>query len=417
MKPSAMTRLEIKSGVNQNLYKNPDFVRSYGWNRTMMHLIGGWPEENDNFFMRNRLFFNSLAIMLLINLPQTATLPVVWGDLNAVIDFFSVNLAVNLSLMKIIWLGIHRSTITNLLKLMAEDWLMETTHEEREEMVKMTKIIGVISSLSFYGTLSLFATYIPAQIVLQLQLKDDPNVDSRLSIGFLYNCVFPFDTSSLSVFLPIWICQFFMTYVSMAGYSSPDSFLVMLVFHQCGQLRVLRRRLERICDEKTLANSREFWIKIREIVNRQMHLNARVSAIEEKFHKVFLAVTLSCILTACTQAFVVITMLQSSEDGFPVTKMIFLLILATYDLGHFFIYCLAGDVLMNESSKFGETAYNSRWYDLSTNEAKSVLIFTSRSRLPQQISAGKFTVLSLPLFTTIVQTAMSYLSVLLALKV
>ncbi|XP_028982543.1 odorant receptor 13a isoform X2 [Diachasma alloeum] len=411
-----MTKAGGKSQVNGSVYENEDFVYSYGWNRVMMHAIGGWPEDNDNFFMRNRIFLNGLALMLFVILPQSASAAVFWGDLNAFIECFSVNLAVNLSLLKIVWLGVQRSTVQNLLKLMAGDWLMEKTLEEHEEMLKMTKIIRLISSLSFYWTLCLFAAYVSVQILVGFELRNDPNVDPRLSIGFLYTCVFPFDTSPLAVFIPIWIAQFLCTYLSMAGYSSPDSFLGMFVFHQCGQLKVLRRRLERIVDEKTMENPRVFWKKLGEIVERHEHLNERASEIEENFNKIFLAATLVCIFATCTQGFAVITVMKTEGD-FPVLQMIFLLVFTTYDLGHFFVYCMAGDILMTESSNFGVSMYNSQWYNLAPTDAKSVLIFTSRCIMPQQITGGKFTVLSLPLFANVVKTAASYLSVLLAMKV
>ncbi|XP_011301060.1 odorant receptor 13a-like [Fopius arisanus] len=409
-----MTKTGGKSRVN--VHDNADFVYSYGWNRTMMHAIGGWPEENDNIIERNRIFFNAFALILFVVLPQSASLSVFWGDLNAVIECFSVTLAINLSLLKLLWLGVQRPTVQNLLEMMAQDWLEPRTLEENEEMMKMTKIVRLISSLSFYGTISLFVAYVSVQILIGFEMRNDPNVDPRLSIGFLYTSVFPFDTSSLSIFIPIWIFQFFMTYVSMASYSSPDSFIGMFVFHQCGQLKLLRRKLETIVDKETIENPQKFWKKLGEIVKRHEHLNERASDIEENFNKVFLAVTLVSIFATCTQGFAVITLLRETDGNFPVLKMIFLLVFTTYDLGHFFVYCLAGDILMTESSNFGVSLYNSRWYDLSPKEAKSVLIFTSRCIIPQQITGGKFVVLSLPLFATVVKTSASFLSVLLAMK-
>ncbi|XP_063978360.1 uncharacterized protein LOC135163100 [Diachasmimorpha longicaudata] len=414
---NAMTKESGEVQVNGSIYEQEDFIYSYGWNRVMMHAIGGWPEENDNFFMKNRIFINCLALILFVILPQSAGMAVFWGDLNAFIGAFLVNLAVNVSFLKIFWIGIQRSTVEHLLKMMAEDWLMEKTLEEHQEMMKMTKLVRLISSLSFYGTLALFTAYVSAQILLGFELRDDPNVDPRLSIGFLYTCVFPFDTSSLAVFIPIWLVQFFFTYVSMAGYSSPDSFLGMFVFHQCGQLKLLRRRLERIVDEETIGSPRKFWEKLGKLVMRHEHLNERASEIEEEFNKVFLAIVLICILTTCTQGFTLITLLEETEGGFPVLQMIFLLVFTTYDLGHFFMYCMAGDILITESSSIGVSLYNSQWCNLAPNERKSILILTSRCVIPQQITGGKFTILSLPLFANVVKTAASYLSVLLAMKV
>ncbi|XP_063978359.1 odorant receptor 47a-like isoform X2 [Diachasmimorpha longicaudata] len=381
----------------------------------MMHVIGGWPEDTDNFFMRNRIFLNGLALFLFNVLPQLASVPFFWGDFNAVIDYLSLNLAITLALVELVWLGIQRSTVQKLLKMMAEDWLMPRTLEEHEEMMKMTKIIRLISSICFYSTICLFVAFVLSHMLSALALKNDPTVDPKLSNGFLYTCVFPFDTSSLPVFIPIWIGQFFCSYISMAGYSSPVGFLGMFVFHQCGQLKLLRLRLEGIVDKETTENRREFWKKLGKIVERHEQLNERTLEIEENFNQIFLAAAVDCIFITCTQTFAVITLLQT-EGTFPVFQMLFLFICATYDLGHFFVYCLAGDILMTESSNFGVSLYNSQWYELAPNEVKAVLIFTSRCTRPQKITGGKFIDLSLPLFAKIVKTAASYLSVLLAMK-
>ncbi|XP_043466419.1 uncharacterized protein LOC122501189 [Leptopilina heterotoma] len=62
------------------------------------------------------------------------------------------------------------------------------------------------------------------------------------------------------------------------------------------------------------------------------------------------------------------------------------------------------------------TAYDCEWYHLPTKKVKSLLLLIQMGQKPVEITAGKFCVLNLILFGSIMKTSMGYLSFLITMK-
>nr|XP_012150719.1 PREDICTED: uncharacterized protein LOC105661759 isoform X1 [Megachile rotundata] len=63
--------------------------------------------------------------------------------------------------------------------------------------------------------------------------------------------------------------------------------------------------------------------------------------------------------------------------------------------------------------EMSNAAYESNWFNVSPREARCLLFIMNRSHRPLCLTAGKFSTFSMELFSTILKTAMGYLSVLL----
>ncbi|XP_043685152.1 odorant receptor 45b-like [Vespula pensylvanica] len=81
-------------------------------------------------------------------------------------------------------------------------------------------------------------------------------------------------------------------------------------------------------------------------------------------------------------------------------------------LSTLFIYCYIGECLIQESLNLNTAMYRYEWYNVSPINLKMVNICMLRMKKPQQLTAGKFFVLSLASFTDILKTSMGYLSLL-----
>ncbi|XP_043685151.1 odorant receptor 22c-like [Vespula pensylvanica] len=77
-----------------------------------------------------------------------------------------------------------------------------------------------------------------------------------------------------------------------------------------------------------------------------------------------------------------------------------------------FIYCYIGECLIQESTNLSHAFYRYEWYNVSPINLKMVNICMLRMKKPQQLTSGKFFVLSLASFTDILKTSMGYLSLL-----
>ncbi|XP_035733521.1 odorant receptor 10a-like [Vespa mandarinia] len=73
-------------------------------------------------------------------------------------------------------------------------------------------------------------------------------------------------------------------------------------------------------------------------------------------------------------------------------------------------YCYIGECLIQESLSLSNAIYRYEWYNVSPMNLKMVNICLMRMKRPEQLTSGKFFVLSLASFTDIIKTTMGYLS-------
>ncbi|KAL2734685.1 odorant receptor 4-like isoform X1 [Vespula maculifrons] len=100
---------------------------------------------------------------------------------------------------------------------------------------------------------------------------------------------------------------------------------------------------------------------------------------------------------------------QEMEDS--LTTIMFILYIFGV-INTLFIYCFIGECFIQESTNFGNAIYNYEWYNLSATDSKFFLMCIMRTKKPQCLTSGKFSVLCLTLFSGIVKTSMGYLSIL-----
>ncbi|XP_012063180.1 PREDICTED: odorant receptor 30a-like [Atta cephalotes] len=79
-----------------------------------------------------------------------------------------------------------------------------------------------------------------------------------------------------------------------------------------------------------------------------------------------------------------------------------------------FIICSLGFIIII-SNIIANAAYESLWYDLLSNQKKTIIFIIMRSQKQIMITAGKITSLSLETFTSILKASASYVSVLHAM--
>nr|UEN71229.1 olfactory receptor 46 [Gregopimpla kuwanae] len=357
-------------------------------------------------------------LMIIINwIPRTATLPFLWGNLNAVIECLAVNLSIGVSIAKLIVLQCQRRVIGSILDEIARDCIAPKSKEEIVVTFETAKTSRFISVMSVSLTNMMFIAYTIGQILTGLQTGGVSVVDSRIAFGCYFDSYFPFDTKNPIILIPIWLGQCFSTLLSMASYTGPDSIVSMMVLHLCGQLRVIRHSLKNLVNEKTVRQPKNYWKTLIPIVQRHDELNKLSFLIKETFSSILLVQMLVCSMTFCFQGYVMFTTLMDrNEDSPPMHNLGFAFVYAGVTVIHLFIYCYVGDKLLVESTEIPDDFYDTPWYDLAPEEAKAFLFVCHRSSIPLQLNAGKFCTFNLQLFNAIMKNSMGYLSMLMAMK-
>lgn len=83
---------------------------------------------------------------------------------------------------------------------------------------------------------------------------------------------------------------------------------------------------------------------------------------------------------------------------------------------HLFCLSFEGQKLIDHSLQTRDTIYNCPWYKMPIKYQRMLLFVMRKSLQPIFLSAGKMYIFSLENFTTIVQTSMSYFTVLSSLE-
>ncbi|XP_011686413.1 PREDICTED: odorant receptor 4-like [Wasmannia auropunctata] len=79
---------------------------------------------------------------------------------------------------------------------------------------------------------------------------------------------------------------------------------------------------------------------------------------------------------------------------------------------HLFYFSVQGQKLIDHSVHMRDKIYNSSWYNIPAKPQRLLLYVMRRSMQPNFLTAGKNYVFSMKSFTTVVQTSVSYFTVL-----
>ena len=77
-----------------------------------------------------------------------------------------------------------------------------------------------------------------------------------------------------------------------------------------------------------------------------------------------------------------------------------------------FAYSYVGEYLKTQTEDLGNSVYFCTWYDMSKNVTQNIIFIIMRAQHPVFLTAGKFFVVNMETYMSILKTSMSYLSVL-----
>ncbi|XP_043519510.1 odorant receptor 13a-like [Frieseomelitta varia] len=323
--------------------------------------------------------------------------------------------------------------MTSLLKCMAKDWATVETSTGRETMINAAKM----SRKTTIGCLMLCQLVSTSYVFLRLStLKHSDN-------KLVYRSYFPYNVSISPSYELTMIGQGMAGIYAALTYTSVDTFIVMLVLHACGQLSNMKDDLRNIhsCDRKDLQASlkkivekhiyitvyvlklnceqkcTESFDKSRKMSKMYKRYKRFAETVENCFNVMLLIQMLGFIIQVCFQSFHTITSFGDKSERFMIFQVIFLVTYTVCLMVQLYLYCYVGEKLMLESMDVANTAYSCEWYSLPPKDARLLIIIMCRARAsPLKLTAGKFCWFTVLLYSQVLKTTMSYMSVLHATK-
>ncbi|XP_043281916.1 odorant receptor 13a-like [Venturia canescens] len=245
-----------------------------------------------------------------------------------------------------------------------------------------------------------------------------------------------FPATTTPYFETIFVVEIFACFHSGVCYFCFDNFLCIVNVFTAGQFRILQRKLRLVryaygfesqsnsftdlssCNgynefSKTTPVEKRYKSRetLKDCIEKHQALIAFTESVENMYTLVILGQVVIFSLLICLVSYQAVL-----ADGEFSRRMIFIV----HSAGTFtqlFMFTLTCDDLIRESQAVAEAAYSARWYYCLSDPSrrtlgKDLMFVIMRARRPCCLTAGGFCPISLETFTTILSSAMSYLTLL-----
>ncbi|KAF3054451.1 Odorant receptor 092 [Nylanderia fulva] len=347
--------------------------------------------------------------MLTIFIPQIAYQSTCKKDIYCTFEASTSYLLTFAASLKVYTFQFNISTMRSLTRHLSVDWNEVENPEEYKIMKSYAENSRRFSMM--YSAYCLMATFtfmctslVPFALDFMLPLNQSRPVIPPYP-GYYFVDVREY-------FLPIFCHSLVAWDILMIGIMAHDCMYVTYVEHVCSLFAVTGHRFERL-----FYNDRN---QLTEVVDRNDMYYKRISFIVHTHRKSLKFAELledTFTIPFAIQILIVtmgmsITLLQISQENGPILEKIRYALYVIGQLIHLFLFSLEGQKLIDHSLQTREKIYNSSWYKASVRSQKLIMMVMIKCLRPSFLSAGKIYIFSLESFTTILQTSMSYFTVL-----
>ncbi|XP_067210040.1 odorant receptor 13a-like isoform X2 [Linepithema humile] len=204
----------------------------------------------------------------------------------------------------------------------------------------------------------------------------------------------------------VLIVQLLQTSIMYITECATDSFFFILTMHLCGQLKLLRIRFvelgKKMNEKNYYRNALGSWIR------RHYELIALAKNIEDSFN-INLLIRLLVITIAIAISGMRSMVSIKHQNYVDLVKSI---VFVQYYIVQSFLFTHAGDALQYQSESIVSTIYSTTWHELPYTKMRDLILIMMRTRVPLQLTAGKFFYITRRTTTDILKTAMTYISFL-----
>ncbi|XP_076629850.1 uncharacterized protein LOC143346024 [Colletes latitarsis] len=211
---------------------------------------------------------------------------------------------------------------------------------------------------------------------------------------------------SRNLYPVIYLLEYAMLLITSTGNLGSDGLIYGITFHLCGQAEVLKLDFGRFTSESEATKNR-----FDALTNRHCHILNLIEQLDHILSSILVIQLLTSCVLICTSGFQFILSL-STHNVVMVIKTF--MVMATL-LTQLFAYSYVGEYLKNQMEDIGYSIYCSCWYDIPPSLSKDIVFVLLRAQVPVHLKAGKFFVVNMETYMSIMKTSMSYLSVLRAM--
>ncbi|RLU25409.1 ObirOr5-N2 [Ooceraea biroi] len=380
----------------------------YGFSmiRKMMWILGVWPLQQNSLVCTFRwimiFIVESLTfINVLIESFKSC------GDVKDALEVFLIIETLLHAWTNTIFMRIYMKKIVININSAINDWSCSSMRKESYLIMiayaRAGRIVTLFQFLLGFLSAVLYFTSIIVGNKQQVIIIDNSTV-------VLWNFVFPstclFKGISYSTYKILFVMQIVQAFIIFIAECANDSFFFAITMHLCGQLELLKARfveLGRKIEKKNhCRNVLGPWIR------RHYQLIILARNIEDAFNiNILIRLSITTIVIAISGMHIIMSVRHNNY-----TDVIKSIIFIQYFILQSFLFTHAGDTLQNQSESIISAIYSITWHKLSSTTMKDLLFIMMRTKIPLQLSAGKFFYITRSTITNILRTALTYISFL-----
>nr|UEN71216.1 olfactory receptor 33 [Gregopimpla kuwanae] len=382
----------------------------YRINKFLLTCLGQWPYQKtfQKRIIRTVLFIFSVSVIY----PEILYMKASWGDMDAVIESasaFGVEVATGMKISNYIFNADKMKIIFNRIH---EDWKVNMLGPQ---LAVLMKYADEGRQLTTFYTAYLYATLV-AYLMFPLVPKFlDQFMDLNQTVPIIPFPIKYGDLDPNEYYIPMMIHSNCTALLLITTIVAMDSTYLVYVQHACGIFAAIGDRLEHLSDLSDYEELDELSAKkqeeatYREIISCvKLHSEAIEFAdtLESTYVVIFffvLGLSIFCMSLAGYQ-----TLMNLDKPNEALRFATFTLA----QVAHIFTLSYPGQKLIDHSERIHEWVYGSQWFKVSERCKRLLMIMMMRSIKPSNITAGGMYVMSFPNFSMVIQTSVSYFTVL-----
>nr|ARN17908.1 odorant receptor 37 [Cephus cinctus] len=362
-----------------------------------MKLIGLWKADNTlDIFLMSSIFIYTISMGIAGIVFTVTDLFYVFDDIYAAVNIICPTIAIFNNTVKLIIFAINRRQVLNIIERLENSIKNETYEEYDIRAVKDCERQCIILVITFViltqGAASNYKFFPATEVEIYQSLSI--LVDSLMANHLISKLDFVSSSALCLVTL--------------------NNFLTTTNLHLACQFKILHNKLKSTCIADLDMNfnaSRDAYSKLKKCIKTHKMLIDYTAQVEDVYTYIILMQMFASSVVICAAGFQLF-FFSGSMLRFVLSIFFFLT-----SVGEFFLFSWSCNEIIVASATVGDGGYNTTWYSLSaTGYGKAyrdgLQLLIMRSHRPCYLTAGKFCIISLESFSTVMTTATSYFTLL-----
>ncbi|NP_001229913.1 odorant receptor 63 [Apis mellifera] len=382
---------------------NKDFAYAMTPLKFLAWPVGTWPLQVFNTFSIIRATFSTFLLLLMLTILQVE-LYLDSSNPEYNLDALILINAGILAVTKVICFHVRSLGLVSNFTSAVKDY-KELNSEENRVIVRRHAYMGRAACISL-----IFCSYVGCTLFMIVPIvagdkEEVINVTEESAMKYPV----PFENTLILINMPenmyflIFIVEYLMLLLTTTGNLGSDSLFFSIVFHLCGQVEILRLEYNKLSNENERTTKH-----ITLLIKRHIYLLKLGDMLNKTISSILIVQLSSSCMLICTTGFEFILALSIGNIVMIVKTFAVICVL----LIQLFAYSYVGEYLKTQTEGLGNSIYFCTWYDMPKNVSHNITFIIMRAQHPVLLTAGKFFVINMETYMSILRISMSYLSVL-----